>query len=401
MPAFAGLRGTGNWGADERPKNFREMILYLNPNGSAPLTALLSNAKTESVNDPEFNWWEEKMNAVRLQVVGAVTNTATAITVVADALRLVIGDVLMVETPIPETTAYTNEIVVVSAQPTVDTAITVARSQAGTTAVAGGIPTLTFLTKIGNVFEEGSVKANFTQRNPTKVNNYTQIFKTALGITNTARETHARTGDPWKNDKVRRSFDHSVDLEMAFLFGKKYETTGANGRPLRYTGGLRQFITTNVTVFTATPTEDTFLDAVYRVWDYDTGAGNERITLCGNGFLNSLNKLARNSSSTRINFDGTIKTYGMELQKWVFPQGTLGIKTHPLMNLHGQYTNSCFIIDPTGLIYRPLRDTKFDDNIQIPGQDSREGQWLTECGLEVHHETTMAYIGNFVVPNTP
>lgn len=26
--AVAGLRGTGDWGTDERPKNFREMILW-------------------------------------------------------------------------------------------------------------------------------------------------------------------------------------------------------------------------------------------------------------------------------------------------------------------------------------------------------------------------------------
>ena len=59
MPNFAGLRGTGSFGTDERPKNFREMILWLNPNGSAPLYALTSKAKTETVDDPEFAWWRK------------------------------------------------------------------------------------------------------------------------------------------------------------------------------------------------------------------------------------------------------------------------------------------------------------------------------------------------------
>ena len=88
----------------------------------------------------------------------------------------------------------------------------------------------------------------------------------------------------------------------------------------------------------------------------------------------------------------------MKLQRWVTPQGTLGVRTHPLMNIHGRFTNSAFIIDPTGLIYRPLRDTKFEDNIQSPGVDAREAQWITECGLEVHHEATMGYISNFTIP---
>lgn len=55
----AGLRGTGDFATDERPKNFREMILKRNPNGTAPLTALLAKMKKESVDDPEFAWWDK------------------------------------------------------------------------------------------------------------------------------------------------------------------------------------------------------------------------------------------------------------------------------------------------------------------------------------------------------
>ena len=42
--AIAGLRGSGDFATDERPKDFREMILFRRPNGQAPLTALLSRA---------------------------------------------------------------------------------------------------------------------------------------------------------------------------------------------------------------------------------------------------------------------------------------------------------------------------------------------------------------------
>ena len=45
MTAFAGLRGTGDWGTDERPKNFRELILWANPNCRAPLFALMARMK--------------------------------------------------------------------------------------------------------------------------------------------------------------------------------------------------------------------------------------------------------------------------------------------------------------------------------------------------------------------
>ncbi|HEX6824735.1 MAG TPA: DUF5309 family protein [Nitrospiraceae bacterium] len=395
--AFAGLRGTGDWGQDERPKSFREAILWANPNGSAPLFALMGKAKSQKVTDPEHSWWDEKLTGIRVKVNNAAGYIATdnTLTITADGLRLVPGDVLQVEKT--EDVGYTNEFVEVSSV-TSDTVIVVKRGVAGTAGAA--LAQGTFMTKLGSSFEEGSGGPEKTTRNPIKLFNYAEIFKTAVGLTNTAEVTDTRTGDPWKNDKKRRSFDHSVDIEMAMLYGRPYETTGPKGKPKRYMGGLRYFLNTNVTIFSSTPTEDTFLDAVYRVFDFnkDSGAGDERLVLAGNGFLNNLNKLARNSPSTRINFDKKITLYGMNLQQWVLPQGVLGIKTHPLMNLHSRYTNSAFIIDPTNLVYRPLRDTKFKDNTQANDVDAHEAQWLTECTFEVHHEYTMGYISNFVLP---
>jgi len=393
MASIAGLRGTGDWATDERPKNFREMILWRNPNGSAPLTALMSRMKSESVDDPEFNWWEEELNAIRvtMDATGA-SASSTAFGLTAGGLDLVPGDILLVEKT--ETATYDNELVEVSSV-TSDTAIVVKRGAAGTTAAATGASAN--LTKVGNTYEEGSTSPDTSTRNPTKKTNYCQIFKTAYQITNTAKLTRTRTGDPLKNDKKRKMFDHSVAMEFAWIFGVANEDTSGT-KPKRFTGGLRSFITTNAKVYTTTPTEDTFLDDTYSVFDYDAGsAGNERIVFAGNGFLNSLNKLARTSSSTRVNFDGTIKTYGMQLQRWVLPQGTLYVRTHPLMNTHAVYTNSAFIIDPSAIIYRHMRDTRMEDNIQANDADFQKGQWLTEAGLEIRHEKTMAYLGNFVV----
>ena len=393
MASIAGLRGTLDWATDERPKNFRELILKRNPNGTAPLTALMSKMASESVDDPEFSWWEEENNPVRvtMDATGA-SATSTAFGLVSGGLDLVPGDVLLVEKT--EVAGYDNEIVLVSSV-TSDVAIVVKRAQANTAGAATGVSAV--ITKIGNTYEEGSTSPNATTRNPTKKTNYCQIFKTAYEITNTAKATTTRTGDPLKNDKARKMFDHSAALEFAWFFGKAYEDTGGT-KVKRFTGGLRSFITTNAKVFTTAPTEDTFLDAVYKVFDYNAGnAGSERIVFAGNGFLNNLNKLARNSSSTRINFDSTIKVYGMELQRWVLPQGTLYVRTHPLLNVHGKFTNSAFIIDPSALRYRPLRDTVMQDNIQAPDADAQKGQWLTEAGLEIRHEKTMAYLGNFTL----
>lgn len=398
--AFAGLRGTGDWGTDERPTNFRETILWRRPNGQAPLTALLSKTKSEKVDDPQFSWWEEELNAIRIQVNAAFSTTAnnlTTDTAAPTALDLVAGDVLMVEKAI--TTAYDHEIIVVSSVSSA-TGFVAKRAQAGSTAAP--IADDTYLTKIGNVFEEGSSSPNASSRNPTKLYNYLQIFKTAYRITNTAKGTKARTGDPLKNDKKRKMFDHSVAMEMAYLFGKRHETTGPDGKPLRFTGGflymLSQYASSRITAFTTTPTEGTLLDAIYPIWDYSTDAGDERVAFCGNGMLNSLNKLAKAATSTRINFNGYVTMYGMRLAEWIFPQGTLRVKTHPLFNTHGRFTNDCFMFDPSVVIYRYMRDTKSQDNIQANDADEQKGQWLSECGLEFEHAKTSCWLSNFVVP---
>lgn len=402
MAAVAGVRGSGDWGTDERPTNFREMILWRRPNGKAPMNALLAKAGSESVNDPQFSWWEEELNALRIQTntSGNLATTDTTFTVDGSnvtALDVVEGDVFLVEAAI--TTSYAHELIVASAVLS-STQIVFKRGQAGTTAAP--IANDTYLTKIGNVFEEGSAAPDATTRNPTKLYNYVQIFKTAYRITKTAENTKTRTGDSLANDKKRKMFDHSTALELAYLFGKRYEGTGPDGKPLRFTGGflytLATYASTRITAFTTTPTESTLLDACYPMWDYDTEAGSERICFAGNGFLNSLNKLAKSNTSTRINFNGYVTMYGMRLSEWIFPQGTIYAKTHPLFNTHGRFTYDAFMFDASVIKYRYMRDTKPEDNIQLPGADERKGQWLTEAGLEMQHAKTATWLHNFLVP---
>ena len=310
MAAIAGMRGTGDWGTDERPKSFRETILWRSPNGQTPLTALLSKMKSESVTDPEFAWWEEELNALRLTVTYSTGYATTDQTLVLtsnlqDAQDCIAGDCFMVEKTL--TAAYDNEVLIVSSI-TDGSTVVFKRGALGSTAapIANGAN----LTKIGNVFSEGSGAPSASTRNPTKLYNYVQIFKTTYDITNTAKNTKARTGDPVKNDKKRKMFDHAVALEFATIFGRRFEGTGANGKPLRASGGflymMSQYASNMITVYSTTPTEKTFTDAIYPVFNYDTGAGDERIVLAGNGVLNSLNCLAVLQSRTRVNFDGVV-----------------------------------------------------------------------------------------------
>ena len=403
--AVAGLRGTGDWGTDERPKNFREMILWLNPNGSTPLTGLMSKMPKSSVNDPEFSWWEEILTVTTFLLNDGTNMTAGDTTFVVDngsngatAQDLKAGDLLLVEEG-AFGTAYAWEIVEV-ASITNATTFEGIRGAAGST--AAGITDNTRLTLIGSAYEEGTVKAGATTRNPSKKVNYTEIFKDTYSITGTAEKTFARTGDARSNDKKRKMFDHATKQELAYMFGKANETTGAGGKPKRYTGGLLYFLAAASRVSTAAAMVGltaqaihTFIDAVSDVFDYtgdgSTG-GDERMILCGNAALTALSKAA--TFAGEVQFGETVTQYGMRLTRLTIPQGAFYIKTHPLMNQHAAFSGAAFIIDPPGIKYRNLqgRDTKFEDNIQTPGQDSRDGQWITEAGAEWHHMQTMKYI---------
>lgn len=405
--SFAGLRGTTDYGADERPKSFRESILFYDPNGSAPLTALMSQMRSESVTDPEFSWWEEMNQQRRVVLTAAVTTTGqTTFAVSGGAVAgstggfsLVAGDLLMVEDSLGRVGQAAQEIVIVTSVAS-DTSVVVGRGAAGTTAQAS-IASGSALLRIGNAFAEGSLAAQATTQNPTKFQNFVQIFKTDYMITETDLKTKHRTGDPLSNDKKRKMFSHANAMEFAYIFGKRSETTGSNGKPLRTTGGILSFVNSNRVTFgsgaggTVTWTENNLLDALAPAFDVSVpGVGNERIVFCGNGALMEINKLAKDSTRTQINQEGTVKLYGMELTKLVLPQGTIYLRTHPMFNQHPNLTYSMLGIAPQGLRDRVLRATKFKDNIQPNDADYKQGEWITESGLELNYEKLHFYMSN-------
>lgn len=409
MSGIAGLRGTGNMGTDERPKNFREMILFRNPNGAAPIFGLTAKAKKKSTDDPEFSWWDEPNDLIRLQVNGAIASTTTTTVVVdsadpiaatpgityGNATHLKQGDLLLVE-PTTDNATFDHELLEVVSVSS-DTTFTVKRGAGGTTAAT--ISNDVYLTLIGSAYAEGSAAPRAVSRNPIKYYNYTQIFKNTYEITGTLDETTLRTGAAWSNDKKRKMFDHARDIELAMLFGRRHETTGEHGKPLRFMSGIRQQIaSTNVTVFGSATTTANFLDAITPVFEFESQGGDERIAFCGNTALNVLNKAIHADTSTEINFAGPVKVYGMELQKYVTPQGTVYLKTHPLLNRHSLYKKAMFVLDFSAINYVEMknRGTKVKDDVQTKDEDVRRGFIQTECSVSVDKGgLTCGYIGNF------
>lgn len=407
MSGLAGMRGSGNFSADERPKSFRDMILFMQPNGMSPLFALTSRVKKVVKDDPEYSWWAEPQALVRLQVSAEAASGVTTLTVdsadptsstlganYGNASHLKAGDILMVE-PTSDSESFTGEFVEVLSVLS-DTTFTVKRGAAGTTPAT--IANDAQLLLIGSAYAEGTGAPQAVTRNPVKYSNLVQIFKDAYEITGTVNSTNFRTGDAWSNDKKRKTFDHARAIELAMLFGKKYETTGSNGKPLRFMGGLRAQISSETThVFSSSITPESFLENAYKVFDYETPAGDERIVFCGNEAANAMSQMVLNHSSTQVSWGAKVQWYGMNLREFIMPQGRFLMRTHPLLNRHPMYSKSMWIIDFASLAYVTLkgRDTKAHDDVQQKEEDLRRGFFQTDCSLMVDRGgMTCGYLGN-------
>lgn len=413
MSGIAGLRGTGNWGTDERPKSFRESILFFSPNGTAAIFGLTGKAGKKTVTDPEFSWWNETQNLVRLQVNGALGSSDTTITVdsgdpgattlyrsYGTATHLKPGDLLIVE-PTADAVTFTPEMVRVESVLS-DTQFTVTRGVGGTT--PGSISNDVYLLLVGSAYAEGTSAPSAVSRNPVKFTNYTQIFKDSYELTGTADQTDTRTGDPWSNDKKRKMFDHARAIEMSILFGRKAETTGPNGKPLRYMGGLREFIPQATpanggrsTVFGSAVTVSSFLDAVAPVFDFDTDGGDTRIAMCGNQAILELSKVFQNATGARMELGNVVKVYGLDMREFILPRGRILLYSHPLLSQHSLYKKSAFVLDFASIKYVAMkgRDTKSYDDVQAKDEDVRRGYVQTECSLWVERGgLTCAYLGN-------
>jgi Family of unknown function (DUF5309) len=428
MAAVAGLRGTGDFGTDERPKNFREMILFLNANGDSPIFGLTAKAKKKTVDDPEYAWWTEPNDQLILQNVGSVATGTTTITIdstdpsssVLDAnwglaTHLKPGDMLMVVPATDSASAVPEQLRVENILSS--TQFTVTRGAAGTTPAT--IADDQMLLLMASAYAEGTASPEAVSRNPVKYSNFVQIFKDSYELTGTAEVTKFRTGDPWSNDKKRKMYDHSRAIEWSFLFGRKSEGTGANGKPLRTTDGiLAQIPASRKKIFAAGTgtgrlTFENFLLGVYRAFDYTSEAGDERIAFCGNVALNAINKMANRNPAGgtsanvhSVTWGGPVKLYGMNLRELLLPQGRILIRSHPLLNRSGRYisstwtpnvyNSSMWILDFSCIQYVSMkgRDTRVKDDVQQKDEDLRRGFVQSDCSIMLDKGgLTCCYLG--------
>ena len=426
MAGFLGMRGTGDWATDERPKSWRETILFLYPNGSMPLTALMSRMKEEKVDDAEFNWWTKSLPTQNATITGVYTDVALS---AAYASGGVAGSVLYMKMSeanskqfrvghqvlLRDASDYTVDVnakVTAVVSNGVNSYIQVKLLEAdNNSSFSHDLSDADTCIIIGNINAEGGAMPTGVSYDPVKYNNYTQIFRTPLSITRTAMLTKYRTGDKYKEMKREALELHGIEMEKAFLFSIPTEGTGSNGKPERTTEGLLSFVRRTV----PTNVNDFSLNASYsgKAW-LDDGGGEEwldayleqlfrygrgeKLAMCGSGALLGLNKLAR--AGSHMTLTPQTKAYGIDITEWITPFGKIYLKTHPLFSQEATLRNSALIFEPENLRYRYITDTTFfaegskeaAAGTQGGRLDGKNEEYLTEAGLEYHHGYTAMFL---------
>lgn len=421
MTVNLGMRGNGDWATDQRPKNWRETILYLYPNGTAPLTAMMSMLGSEKVNDPQFHWWTKSLATQGGSVTNVYTDVAMTSAYVSGGVA---GDTVYVklaEAVATEIRAGHQVLLRYSSDLDVDvngkatsvvlngasSQVAVKLLEADDNSTSYDLSDCDTILVIGNINAEGAVMPDAIAYDPTKWYNYTQIFRTPLSMTRTAMRTRLRTGDQ-KKEAQREALElHSIEMEKAFLYGIPTEGTGSNGKPERTTGGLiyatksggvnANYVTdSSYSGDTWLASGEEWLDSTFeQIFRYGE---QEKMAFVGSGTVLSINRLAK--ATGQIQLQPTTMAYGLKVWEWITPFGTIYMKTHPLFSYYTTTRNSMLVFEPKNLKYRFIDDTMLKDQSGTNTKDGEEKEYLTEAGLEYHHPSAFGWLNGFGQTNT-
>ena len=284
-------------------------------------------------------------------------------------------------------------------------------------------------TVIGTSFEQGSGAPDVFSHELDHDFCYTQIFKTACEMTNTARATIYRGyADEFQRIWNLKLREHKVDIERAMLFGQKGSQGGVqysdgivgnvikngtanvvtNGNQLSYNSGV-PFYKSNTA---AELTYDDLLSDFEVIFDPARGGGRAKLALASRPVISHFNKIGAGGFINGTMAAGTTTDVntGASLNRYNFPtsSGAFGHLVTKVQTIHGDISmvaESLFrgfasgfmmMVDLDHVAYRPLvgnginRDTSITTNVQQADEDLRKDMILTEAGLEVSLPETHA-----------
>ena len=268
---------------------------------------------------------------------------------------------------------------------------------------------------IGTSFAEGSGSPDVWSSQLDDDFGYTQIFKTAAEMTNTAIATNYRGyANEWNRIWNLKLREHKVDIERAMLFSMR-----ARQDSVQYSEGLVGHILQNATAVASgsaaytsgkpymfsqaatAVTYDTLLSDFEVVFDPARGGNTSKLALASRPVISYFNKLGNGAGFVDASLDtraNTPNSYNFEASK---RDGAFGHSIMQINTIHGDLSmvaepmfrgvasGYLCLVDLDHVAYRPLvgnglnRDTHIITNVQQADEDLRKDMILTEAGLEI------------------
>jgi len=379
---------TGN-PAELNVRSFAGQILRRFPNGSAPMFALSSQSGRSRAKISQHGYFTKVMTFL------VITMGTTAL----------VGDTTLTW---PSTAGVTVGMVfhnprtrenvrITGINSSTIVAVTRAFGRVAAAAVNNGDKWI----NVGSAFEEGSNRPTARRLTTAYVPNYTQIFRNAWALTDTARASYAEAGivNIAENRNDCAMF-HSVDIESAIIWGQPLmDTSGTT--PVHATQGvldaMEQYCPENTNTAGATTNYDQLVALVEPAFLYSTNLGNakERVGFCDATAMKVLNQVARLSGQLMIQQGET--SFGMRFSSFEFYKGRINLIEHPLFNGLSR-TGTMLVMDMSALklAYMDGRDTKAEnyggDRNADNGADSQGGSLTTELAVELINPFSCCYV---------
>lgn len=390
MALQTGIFNVGGNPTELNQRSFAATILRLFPNGSAPMFALSSQSGKAVAKSATHGYFSKTMTFIS-QTLAAGVLIGDASIVVPSTVGMTVGMVLF--------NPRTRENVRITA---VTDAVTIAVTRAFGRVAAAAMNIGDVLFMVGTAFEEGSNRPTARRLSTTYVPNFTQIFRDAWALTDTARASLAEAGyDNMAESRKECGLFHSVNIETAIIWGQpKMDTSGA--QPIHATQGiidaLEQYAPGNTNTAAATTTFAQLVAMLEPAFEYSTDIGNpnERIAYCDKVAMRVFHEIGRLYGQVEIYQSET--SFGMKFTSLNFYKGTVHLKEHPLLNGLGR-TGTALIVDPAALklAYLSGRDTKSEEygtggKLVENGVDAVGGSLTTEAAVELINPYSCALI---------
>jgi len=375
MAEIQGLFSTANILAARRKYSTSDK-LWIAFADYATLAFFARGLQSKPVTDPKFRWFEQSLPANYLTVNnGSGYGAGDTSIVVDDATPARAGMVLKA--------IATGEQLRVTAVNTTTNTITVQRGW-GTTS-ASSIADDAVLAIIGDANAEGASLPEAITREPVEKYNYTQIFREPIKLTETEAATDMYPeGNDMRTKREMALYAHKMKIEKSFLFGEPKEDTSTASTPIRATGGVDYFISTNVENAGGTLTQAEFESFIEKGFQ----KGERKLGLLSPLVASAVSYWA----GQKLQMVPSDKTFGIAIKEYVTPHGSLKFTVEKMLREQAAWNGMSFIIDLDKVGYRYLagnginRDTKIRPNRQASGDDLIAEEYLTECGLFLANE---------------